>query len=180
VTAVKTVLLTIVVVVAAAGCRREERDVRPAPPFATEGRYYEEYEDNAYALSEGKKLFSFYNCSGCHANGAGGMGPALLDDRWFYGFEPEQIFDTISLGRSGGMPAFGGTAREPGITVVGQVPAYQRWELVAYVRSLSGLAPSNAATGRDDHMQRRMPENSTNPRKPYVEPPPPDVVEPKK
>jgi cytochrome c oxidase cbb3-type subunit 3 len=25
------------------------------------------------------------NCSGCHANGGGGMGPALMDDEWIYG-----------------------------------------------------------------------------------------------
>lgn len=42
-----------------------------------------------------KRLFSFYNCNGCHANGGGGIGPALSDDEWIYGFRPAQIFATI-------------------------------------------------------------------------------------
>src|SRR2546426_713894 len=29
------------------------------------------YEENAYALSEGQRLFYAYNCSGCHAHGPG-------------------------------------------------------------------------------------------------------------
>ena len=32
------------------------------------------YYDNAQAVVEGKRLFSQYNCSGCHSNGGGGMG----------------------------------------------------------------------------------------------------------
>src|SRR5215213_5179262 len=31
------------------------------------------YEENAHALSEGKRLYSAYNCVGCHAHGGGGM-----------------------------------------------------------------------------------------------------------
>jgi cytochrome c oxidase cbb3-type subunit III len=161
------------------GCRREERNYRPAPPFAGAVRYAEDYEQNAYALTEGKRLFSAFNCTGCHGHGGGGMGPPLMDDKWLYGAEPEQVFDTISKGRPNGMPAFGGAAREPGITVVGTVPEYQRWQLVAYVRSMSGLASPNAAPGRDDHMSTRPPENSTDPRPPRVVPPPPDVEPPK-
>src|SRR5437588_12050048 len=104
------------------------------------------------------------------------MGPPLMDDKWLYGSDPEQIFDTISKGRPGGMPSFGGVAREPGIKVVGEIPEHQRWQLVAYVRSMSGLVSRNAAPGRDDHMNTRPPENSTDPQPPQVVPPPPDVV----
>lgn len=171
--------LLVVVVGLLAGCRREERDFRPAPPFAGGVRYAEEYEGNAYALSEGKRLFQAMNCSGCHAHGGGGMGPPLMDEAWVYGSDPEVIFDTISRGRANGMPSFGGAAREPGITVIGELPEHQRWQLVAYVRSLSGLASSNAATGRDDHMNARPPENSTENPPPKVVPPPPDVEPPK-
>ena len=34
-----------------------------------------------------------------------------MDDKWIYGYEPEQIFATISQGRPNGMPAFGGSPR---------------------------------------------------------------------
>src|SRR5690348_13140362 len=57
-----------------------------------------EYEENAYALSEGQRLFSSFNCVGCHAHGGGGMGPALMDSKWIYGHDPAQIFATIVEG----------------------------------------------------------------------------------
>src|SRR5688572_30616511 len=112
-------------------CQREERNFRPAPPFAQAARYHREYGGNAYALSEGKRLYVAFNCNGCHANGGGGMGPALMDREWLYGHEPHEVFTTIAEGRPNGMPAFGAKA-----------PAYQIWQLVAYVRSLSGWAPA--------------------------------------
>src|SRR5216110_3130968 len=49
-----------------------------------------DYEENAYAISEGQRLYNAYNCSGCHANGGGGIGPPLMDDLWAYGHRPEQ------------------------------------------------------------------------------------------
>jgi cytochrome c oxidase cbb3-type subunit III len=98
--------------------------------------------DNAWDLSEGKRLYSWFNCVGCHAHGGGGMGPALMDDRWIYGSEPQNIFATVVEGRPNGMPSFRG-----------KIPAPQIWQLVAYVRSLGGLVPKLAAPSRDDHMQ---------------------------
>jgi cytochrome c oxidase cbb3-type subunit 3 len=111
-----------------------------------------EYEENAYALSEGKRLFDTFNCSGCHAHGGGGIGPALMDDKWIYGSKPEQIHATIVEGRPNGMPTFRG-----------RIPDYQVWQLTAYVRSLGGLTSSIPAPGRDDHMKGKPPEN-TQPR----------------
>ena len=108
-----------------------------------------EYEENAFALSEGKHLFEFMNCVGCHAHGGGGMGPPLMDDKWIYGGQPEQIFATIVEGRPNGMPSFRG-----------KLPDYQVWQLAAYVRSLSGQVPKDAAPSRDDNMQYKKPENS--------------------
>ena len=108
-----------------------------------------DYEENAYALSEGKHLFESMNCSGCHAHGGGGMGPPLMDDKWIYGGEPEKIFATIVEGRPNGMPSFRG-----------KLPDYQVWQIAAYVRSLSGQVSKNAATSRDDNMQYKKPENS--------------------
>jgi cytochrome c oxidase cbb3-type subunit 3 len=113
------------------------------------------YEVNAYALAEGKRLFDWYNCSGCHANGGGGIGPALMDDIWLYGSEPENVYATIVQGRPNGMPSFGG-----------RVPDEQVWQLVAYVRSMSGVAPQDAATSRNDDIQAKKSENRTQPEQP--------------
>jgi cytochrome c oxidase cbb3-type subunit III len=147
-------------------CKREERGFRVEPPAAASSNsksltelqpgaqippneVRNDYEQNAYALSEGKRLFNAYNCNGCHAQGGGGMGPALMDDRWIYGGRPEQVFSTIVEGRPNGMPSF----RH-------KVPDFQVWQLSAYVRSMSGQVPKDAAPSRDDHMQGKQPESS--------------------
>jgi len=156
-----------------AGCQREARDVHPnaatsalssgvsvgelrpggVPPAiaATLG----DYQENAYAMNEGKRLFDSYNCTGCHAHGGGAIGPALMDDRWIYGSGPLNIFATIVEGRPNGMPSF----RE-------KIPDFQVAQLVAYVRSMSGLAGKVSAPGRDDHMTVKAPENTLDPQPP--------------
>ena len=53
------------------------------------------YYNNPEAVNTGKHLFSQYNCSGCHSNGGGGMGPDLMDDVWIYGSRLEQIHQTL-------------------------------------------------------------------------------------
>lgn len=154
------------------GCEREERGFRVQTPDANRINSKQlttlqpgeisptpvmenEYEKNAFAMSEGKRLYSQMNCVGCHAHGGGGMGPALMDDKWIYGSQPEQIFATIVEGRPNGMPAFHG-----------KLPDYQVWQLAAYVRSLSGNASKNAAPGREDDMQIKEPENTKKQEKP--------------
>jgi cytochrome c oxidase cbb3-type subunit III len=112
---------------------------------------------NAYSMSQGKKLFRWYNCSGCHSNGGGGMGPALMDNRWRHGHEPDAIFATIMDGRPNGMPSFRG-----------RIPEDQAWQLVAYVRSMSGLASRAAAPGRSDALYPMQPES----RRPRIDPVP--------
>ena len=87
------------------------------------------FEASAYAVGEGKRLYNAYNCVGCHAQGGGAIGPALMDSEWIYGSRPN------------GMPSFGG-----------KLPDYQVWELVAYVRSMSGQLPSDVAPSRSDTM----------------------------
>jgi cytochrome c oxidase cbb3-type subunit III len=150
----------------AASCEREERGFRVEPPQADRINskrlttlqpgepipmppVVNEYEENAYAMSEGKRLFSQMNCVGCHAHGGGAIGPALIDEKWIYGSRPEQVFATIVEGRPNGMPSFHG-----------KLPDYQIWQLTAYVRSLSGQVPKDAAPGRNDNMQAKEPENS--------------------
>jgi cytochrome c oxidase cbb3-type subunit 3 len=48
------------------------------------------------------------------------------------------------------MPSFGGKLSND-----------QVWQLVAYVRSMSGLLPKDVASGRNDDMQVRSQEQST-------------------
>jgi cytochrome c oxidase cbb3-type subunit 3 len=112
-------------------------------------------EKNAHAMSEGKELYTNFNCSTCHAHGGGDIGPPLKDDVWIYGSDPAQIFASIVEGRPNGMPAFRERIVEP-----------QVWQIVAYVRSMSGLASKNAAPGRLDHIQDNPPENSVDPQSP--------------
>ena len=140
--------------VAMAGCDRESREFEhPAPGAEVAGReaaaaMVSQYERNAYALASGKRLFTWYNCSGCHANGGGASGPALIDDVWIYGGDAQSVYETIADGRPNGMPAF-----------KGRIPADQIWQLAAYVRSLAALAPQDAAPNRDDAFLTRTPES---------------------
>lgn len=151
------------IVIALASCRREARLFRDSPPSvigvssttlsdlqpgmkSADLDVTTKYEGNAYAISEGKKLYESFNCVGCHAHGGGAMGPPLMDDEWIYGSDPENIYSTIVQGRPNGMPAWGG-----------RIPSDRIWWIVAYVRSMSGLTPKNARTGRDDDMMYGRP-----------------------
>jgi cytochrome c oxidase cbb3-type subunit III len=109
-------------------------------------------EGNAYEQQQGKRWFRWYNCVGCHSHGGGGMGPALMDENWIYGSDPDSIFATIMEGRPNGMPSFRGRVTEG-----------QAWQLVAYVRSLSGIAPKQAEPNRGDEMAGSPPENRRKP-----------------
>lgn len=144
-----------------AGCQREKRAVRPDPAqvlvYGSAARQSElqpggmqsmpavnnPYAGNAYAISEGQRLFGWYNCTGCHANGGGAIGPPLIKQTWIYGGEPANIFDTIVKGRPNGMPAWGG-----------RIPEYQVWQIVTYVRSLNNLEPKAASPVRADMIER--------------------------
>jgi cytochrome c oxidase cbb3-type subunit III len=107
------------------------------------------YEGSAYAVGEGKRLYEAYNCVGCHAHGGGAIGPALMDSQWIYGSRPEQIYSDIVQGRPNGMPSF-----------AGKIPDYQVWELVGYVRSMSGQLPSDVAPSRSDEMPVKKAEQA--------------------
>jgi len=155
-------------VVLIAGCEREARRFQESPPTASPtgdplvvsdlqpgpavvvSNVEAPYDDNAWAVSEGKSLYNAMNCSGCHFQGGGGIGPPLMDDDWTYGSEPQQVFASIAEGRPNGMPAW-----------KFMLSAQQIWEITSYVRSLSGLNPKGARNARDDHMMRKPPEAST-------------------
>jgi cytochrome c oxidase cbb3-type subunit III len=169
------VVLTATVLLATTACKREERSFGVATPASARAdgvRVSElqpgphtpppalpsDYEENAHALNEGKVLYNAFNCVGCHAHGGGGIGPALMDAKWRYGSQPTQVFASIMEGRPNGMPTFRG-----------KLSPNQAWQIAAYVRSLSGLVPKDAAPSRDDHMKSNPPPNSVDPKKPIRE-----------
>lgn len=59
--------------------------------------------DDATALSEGKSIFT-NNCTVCHKDGQGDIGPNLTDKFWIYGNDIKQVFTTIKNGTPNGMP----------------------------------------------------------------------------
>jgi cytochrome c oxidase cbb3-type subunit III len=160
--------------VTVASCKDEKREFREMPPAGSPTGVVREselqpgptevaestkspYGSNAYALAEGKRLYNQMNCSGCHFQGGGGIGPPLMDDQWIYGSDPSQIFTTIMEGRPNGMPSW-----------KGKLSNQQVWQLVSYVRLLSGLEGTSVSSAREDHMyvspdlQLRSPEKPKN------------------
>jgi cytochrome c oxidase cbb3-type subunit 3 len=150
-----------------AGCEREQRDFRLDPPALEaldqvalmpngisgappdiEEAMGRPYETNAYQLSQGKRLYEWFNCNGCHANGGGGAGPAFLDGWWRYGPDIVSIFASIRDGRPRGMPAF----RD-------KLTTEQIWQLAGYIQTIGMYSAKTAAPGRNDEMQSRPSEN---------------------
>ena len=121
-------------------------------------------DENAWDVSEGQRLFTAFNCSGCHSQGGGGMGPALMDGKWIYGSASANIVATILEGRPNGMPSFRG-----------RIDDHQAWQIAAYVRSLAGLLRKDVEPGRRDHLDKKpSPQSTKNP------PPTGDATAPKK
>lgn len=154
----RRVLLCAAVALPVASCDREERRFNEPPPTGTTAGLVTQtvlqpgtplpkvdavnpYDNNAYAIGEGNRLYNWMNCVGCHAHGGGAIGPPLMDDKWIYGSEPENIYATIVEGRPNGMPSFRG-----------KLTNQQVWQLVAYVRTMSGLTPMLARSSREDDM----------------------------
>jgi cytochrome c oxidase cbb3-type subunit 3 len=163
---VRRVIICLCLSLLIVGCKREQRQFT-APPSTFKSfdvtmsdihpgsaglpqPLRNQSEERAYDANEGKRLFSQYNCSGCHFNGGGGIGPPLMDAQWIYGDSPENIFSTITEGRPNGMPSF----RQ-------KIPANQVWELVAYVRSMSGQLRKDVEPTRNDTMNARRSEQRT-------------------
>ena len=168
-------LLLLCTLLALAGCEREERHFQaeihnassnessvrlsvnqPAVALGgnvkSAGKNISMYDDNAFAVNEGKRLYRWYNCSGCHFNGGGGIGPPLMDSEWRYGSDPASLFETIVRGRPNGMPSFGG-----------HIPDDQVWKIVAYVRSMGGGVRTDVAPSRGDTLYPGKPENFRSP-----------------
>ena len=149
----RAALLLAATLLLAAGCDREEREYREDPKRSGEAKVVPAsaalqenagagYDGNAYHITQGGRLFRWFNCNGCHGAGGGAMGPALMDSAWRYGGSITQIHASIRDGRPNGMPAWRQRATEQ-----------QMWQLAAYVRSLSGKVPKSAAPSRREGMK---------------------------
>ena len=148
-------------------CKREQRSLRTDPPVAAalaqvavmpggingtppevDRALGHPSQTNAYELSQGKRLYTWFNCEGCHADGGGAFGPALMDGWWRDGPDPVSIFVSICEGRPRGMPAF-----------ANRLTTEQIWQLTGYIQSLGALSAQTAAPNRNDYMQTRPAEN---------------------
>jgi Cytochrome C oxidase, cbb3-type, subunit III len=109
-------------------------------PYYRSGYVFVQREDRPLITSfddPNLKHLKAMNCTGCHANGGGGFGPALMGKTWIYGGSVENIASTIVEGRPNGMPSFRSL-----------LPMEQVWELAAYVESLSDHQRRNSRAER--------------------------------
>jgi cytochrome c oxidase cbb3-type subunit 3 len=162
----RRLVLGLAALLSVASCEREARRYRDLSPSthretavrvtalepgapAPQADVISPYQENAWGIGEGKRLYSAFNCAPCHGvNGGGAIGPALIDDKWIYGGKSDQIYSTISQGRPNGMPSFGGHITTP-----------QIWQLVAYVQAMSGQVEASIATSRNDDQMAALPES---------------------
>ena len=162
-------LAALMLALVAAGCDREARDPRGHPlpeggpllaaaldPKASDPRAHD-YMDNAYQVSQGQTYYKWMNCNGCHANGGGGMGPALMDHEWRYGSSMEAIVQTIARGRPNGMPSF-----------AARMTPQQIWQVAAYVRSMSAHDRQDVRAGRAEGLSAGEPPTLRDPRHPVA------------
>ncbi len=104
-------------------------DAKYGPIFAKfAGTPIPELAKDKEAMDAGRRLFATY-CIQCHGSDAGGTThfPNLTDNDWLWGGSPEQIKQSILMGRTGMMPPMGAALGEQGVE-----------EVAAYVMSLSG------------------------------------------
>lgn len=95
---------------------------------------------NPAAVAAGRQLFA-QTCEVCHGqNAAGGRAPALAGRTFSHGSADSDLFQNIRVGIAGTqMPGFGSLASD------------EVWQLVSYIRSLSGAAaPSVSETVAGD------------------------------
>jgi cytochrome c oxidase cbb3-type subunit 3 len=91
-------------------------------------------------LDVGKARF-VKTCAPCHGENAQGLiGPNLTDNRWLYGGQVVQIFNTVAKGvPAKGMPTWGRV-----------LPPVELAAVVSYVRSVQGTSPANAKQPEGD------------------------------
>lgn len=147
-----------------AGCDREARDTRGTPlpesaplvsallsPVKADPRSTD-YQNNALQVSNGQTYYHWMNCTGCHSEGGGGIGPALMDSKWRYGSSMESIVQSIAYGRPNGMPPF-----------AGKMTPQQIWQVAAYVRSFTARVPQSLRSGRSEGLSAGEPPTLRDP-----------------
>ena len=97
----------------AGGCDQQRQDPRGAPlpesaPLVSAvldsskpDPRDQDYEGNAPHVSNGQLYFHWMNCTGCHSEGGGGIGPSLMDTKWRYGSSIDDIVQTIAKTKTG-------------------------------------------------------------------------------
>lgn len=97
----------------------------------------------AFVRSYGNGIFGD-NCAACHQSGGQGVPglfPNLVDDAWLWGSQPEQIEQTLILGRNGYMPAYRETFSDEQVDQVAN-----------YVMSMSGLEANQEAAAKGEQI----------------------------
>ena len=96
---------------------------------------------DASSLEAGKKVYNTF-CVACHmADGGGGIGTNLTDDKWILGGGIEKVFHVIS---EGGRPGKGMVAWKNSINLE------ERQQVASYVISLQGTTPANPKDAEGD------------------------------
>jgi cytochrome c oxidase cbb3-type subunit 3 len=92
-------------------------------------------------LAAGKKVFDTY-CVACHmADGGGGIGPNLTDDKWILGGGMENVLNTLN---NGGRPGKGMISWK---TTLNNTEMQQ---VASYVITLNGTTPANPKEAEGD------------------------------
>jgi alcohol dehydrogenase (cytochrome c) len=100
------------------------------------------FAGDAEAIAAGKKLYE-ESCQLCHGGDArGGRGPALATGEFLHGGEDGQIFQNIHEGIAG--------TQMPGFDMLPN----EIWQLVSYLKSLSGTVAQEKVTGDADAGER--------------------------
>ena len=107
---------------------------------------FEALAANPDAMALGKSLFASY-CTTCHGSDArGAVGyPNLTDDDWLWGNSEAELTATLTNGRIAAMPPQGSILDDAAVD-----------NLVAHVRSLSGLGEANEAGAAEFAMRCAM------------------------
>ena len=118
-----------------AGCEYEKRPIGPdrplSPPTGAADARIQFYDNNAWQMANGGRLFNWYGCGACHD--ADAKGPMSL-----HGGSPvsfEVVYGAIANGGPG-MPAY-----------KDRMPSESTWQITAYVRSLRALKDTKRNRG---------------------------------
>ena len=96
---------------------------------------------NATDLSNGQALYEL-NCVACHmADGGGGIGPNLTDDRWILGGGIKNVFKTISEG---------GRAGKGMISWKNELKPLEMAQVASYVLQFQGTTPAKPKDAEGD------------------------------